>query len=44
MRGCINLGHMYYDGRGVPRNTTTARQYYQKACKGGYQKACQYAR
>ena len=44
MRGCYNLGVMYENGRGVTKSKTEARQYYQKACNGGYGNACRHVK
>ncbi len=34
LRGCINLGYMYFDGQGVTQDYNEARRLYTKACKG----------
>lgn len=43
MRLCSNLGISYRDGvDGAPRDLTKARVVFEKACSGGYQRACQH--
>ncbi|WP_231171547.1 tetratricopeptide repeat protein [Helicobacter pylori] len=39
--GYAALGDLYYDGEGVEKNLIKATQFYSKACKLGYQLACE---
>lgn len=39
--GCGALGALYYVGEGVEKNLIKAAQFYSKACKLGYKKACE---
>ena len=38
---CKNLGRLYQDGRGVPRDEGRARKLFEKACKGKAPGACE---
>ena len=38
--GCIMLGSLYADGRGVKQNKKVSKEYYGKACDLGIQKGC----
>ncbi|WP_297453849.1 tetratricopeptide repeat protein [Persephonella sp.] len=38
--GCRNLGNMYYNGYGVPKNVNLALQYYDKACNLNDAESC----
>ncbi len=40
MQGCFNLGVLYDDGSGVPKDAAKAGALYQQACKGGLAEAC----
>jgi hypothetical protein len=40
MRGCTNLGTLYYYGQGVPKDYAQTRTLYQKACVGGDMHGC----
>ncbi|WQS14992.1 sel1 repeat family protein [Helicobacter pylori] len=40
-RGCNGLGILYRDGQGAEKNLTKASQYVSKACKLGFQEACE---
>lgn len=35
-----NLGELYNEGRGVKQSYKTAKEWYKKACDGGFKKAC----
>lgn len=39
-QGCNDIGYMYENGLGVSKNIKTAREYYVKACEGGWGGAC----
>ena len=42
MKGaCYELGMLYEQGLRVEQNITTSMKYYDKACRLGYEKACQ---
>ena len=42
--GCYNLGIMYENGRGVPRDRAKAGDLYQAACTAGAKTACDKAK
>ena len=35
-----NLGVLYFNGSGITKDRQKAKEWYQKACNNGYQKAC----
>jgi TPR repeat protein len=37
---CYSLGVMYRKGKGVIRNKSTARRYFEKACEQEYSNSC----
>ena len=37
---CFELGELYREGTGVERNITEAKEYYRKACSGGFDMGC----
>lgn len=38
--GCTNVGELYRDGLGVPKDLEKAREHYQRGCTGGQKEAC----
>ena len=41
---CGNAGGLYLEGKGVPRDVARAKGFFQKACNGGIQRACEFVR
>lgn len=43
LAGCVMAGELLEDGRGVPQNEEQALAFFDRACVGGAQKACEHA-